>query len=203
MGAYAVKPRFRATLRGVEHLAVLRGVSADQITATGCACVLAAAAAVLAATLNPLWVIAAASLVILRLACNALDGMVATDTNTARPLGQVYNEFADRIGDVAVLIAVTVRADLVWLGLAAIALTLLSSHMGTLAASAGGTRQYIGVMGKADRMILLALAAVVALFLDQSQVFSVYLTVVAVGCLLTLFQRARAVRRELIGLTPR
>jgi hypothetical protein len=75
--------------------------------------------------------------------------------------------------------------------------------MGTLAASAGGTRQYIGVMGKADRMILLALAAVVALFLDQSQVFSVYLTVVAVGCLLTLFQRARAVRRELIGLTPR
>jgi phosphatidylglycerophosphate synthase len=165
--------------------------------------VLAAAAAVLAATLNPLWVIAAASLVILRLACNALDGMVATDTNTARPLGQVYNEFADRIGDVAVLIAVTVRADLVWLGLAAIVLTLLSSHMGTLAASAGGTRQYIGVMGKADRMILLALAAVVALFLDQSQVFSVYLTVVAVGCLLTLFQRTRAVRRELIGLTPR
>jgi hypothetical protein len=75
--------------------------------------------------------------------------------------------------------------------------------MGTLAASAGGTRQYIGVMGKADRMILLALAAVVALLLDQSQVFDAYLTVVAVGCFITLLQRARAVRRELIGLTPR
>jgi len=203
MGVYAVKPRFRASLRGVEHFAVRGGVTADQITAVGCACALAAAAAVLAAGFNPLWLIAVASLVVIRLSCNALDGMVATDTNSARPLGQVYNEFADRVGDAAILIAVTLRTDFVWLGLAAIVLMLLCSYLGTLAAAAGGARQYIGVMGKADRMILLALAATVAMFLAQPEVFVAYLMVVAVGCLITIVQRARVIRRELLGLTSR
>jgi phosphatidylglycerophosphate synthase len=199
MGVYAIKPRFRTGLRGLEHRLIARGVSADQLTTAGTVFALSAAASVLLSSLHPAWLIAVTPLVLLRLTCNALDGMVAVDTRTARPLGHVYNEFSDRVGDAAILTAVTVRTDNPWLGAAALVLVLLSSYLGTVAAAAGGTRQYIGVMGKADRMVLLAFAAPLAEVVGLP-VLNDFLVLVAVGSVVTLTQRARAIRRELTGV---
>lgn len=202
-GIYAIKPAFRRSLTGVERQLVRLGVGADAVTATGMVCALAAAGAVVLARGAPLWLVAVGPLVLLRLTCNALDGMIAQHTNTARPLGQVYNEVCDRTGDAAILLAVTVCSGAVVPGAAALTLSLLSSYLGTAAAAAGGTRQYGGVMGKADRLVLLAVAAPIALALANRPVLAWYLVVVAAGAGVTLLQRALAVRRDLHGLEYR
>lgn len=203
MGIYAVKPRFRKSLRGLEQRAINAGVSADQLTTAGAMFALAAGVAVLLSALSPLWLIAAAPLVLMRLVCNALDGMIACDTGCARPLGQVYNEFADRVGDSAILLAITLRSGSLVLGAATLTLVLLTSYLGTVAAAAGGTRQYVGVMGKADRMVILAAALPVAAFTPGFPVLAGYLATVAVGSALTMLQRWFAIQRELSGASYR
>jgi CDP-diacylglycerol--glycerol-3-phosphate 3-phosphatidyltransferase len=198
MGLYAVKPRFRASLRRPERLLIARGVSADDLTVAGLGCALGAAAVVTASGVSPLWLLAVTPLVILRLACNALDGMVATTTGAARPLGQIFNEFSDRVADAAVLLAITVRTGSTLLGALTLTTVLLSSYLGTAAAAAGGTRQYVGVMGKADRMVLLAVVVPLAVFVGPA-LLRWYLVAVAFGATITLAQRGRAIRRELRG----
>lgn len=194
---YSLKPRFRASLRGVERAVIARGINADQVTAAGLACGVGAAMAILLSATSLLWLLCVPALVLARLACNALDGMIAVDTNHARPIGQVANEFADRIADVCILIAMSMRAGSPLLGIGTLALVLLTSYLGTAAQAAGGTRQYIGVMGKADRMILLALAAPVAASGPAGAVLAAVLGVIAAGSAVTIAQRWSAIHREL------
>jgi CDP-diacylglycerol--glycerol-3-phosphate 3-phosphatidyltransferase len=197
MGVYAIKPRFRSALRGIEATLIARGVTADQLTGGGLAAALAMAGAVVAtAQVSLLW-LAVPALAVARLACNALDGMVASSTGSARPLGQVFNETADRVADAAVLLAITERSNHVLLGAACIAAVLCTSYLGTVAAAAGGTRQYGGVMGKADRMLLIAAAAPLALLLPTAAVLRSVLAVITAGVTVTFVQRCSAIRRDL------
>jgi archaetidylinositol phosphate synthase len=66
---------------------------------------------------------------------------------------------------------------------------LLSSYIGTAAKAAGGRRQYGGIMGKADRMIYLSIAAVLAYLLPGVPVMRYFLIIVAAGLCVTIVQR--------------
>jgi len=203
MGVYALKPRFRAALRGAETSLVSRGVSADAVTFAGLGCAVAIAGACVVSVQLPLLLVAVAPLAVARLACNALDGMIATATATARPAGLVLNEMCDRVSDCAVIGAVAVRAGSPWAGLAALGLVLLSSAAGVTSAAAGGRRQYGGVMGKADRMLLLAAVASIAALTRVDAALTGWLIAVAAGAAITLAQRCVAIRRELGGAALR
>src|SRR5262249_14487971 len=117
-------------------------------------------------------------IVLARTALNALDGLVARGTGLARPWGEVLNEVGDRLADIALFggVALAPGSDL---GLGAVALVamLLSSYIGTVAKAAGGHRQYGGVMGKADRMIALGVAATLAFCLPGVPVFRGFLII--------------------------
>ena len=76
-------------------------------------------------------------------------------------------------------------------------LMLLSSYLGTAAKAAGGTREYGGVMGKADRMIYLSVAALLAYVVPALPVFRVFLVVVGAGLVVTIVQRLGKVHRAL------
>jgi phosphatidylglycerophosphate synthase len=128
-----------------------------------------------------------------RTALNALDGLVARRAGLARPWGEVLNELGDRLADVALLggLALAPTSD-GRLGAAALVATLLASQVGVLGKAAGGPRQYGGVMGKADRMLYLALAALVAGPARRPEWLNAYLALVLGGALATLVQRGRA-----------
>lgn len=66
---------------------------------------------------------------------------------------------------------------------------LLASYLGTVSKAAGGPRQYGGVMGKADRMLLLSLAGPLAFFTDQAAVVNSLFAAVLCGSVLTIVQR--------------
>lgn len=83
------------------------------------------------------------------------------------------------------------------LGAVVIIVMLLSSYLGTAAKAAGGKRQYIGVMGKADRMIYLSIASVLAFLLQALPIYSIYLGIVLVGLLSTIVQRLEASHADL------
>jgi phosphatidylglycerophosphate synthase len=190
MGIYAIKPAFQRSLRPIEDLLVDRNVHPDAITLGALGLSVAGGVAFAFAAEQPLALLAAPAVALGRTAMNALDGLVAKRTGKARAWGEVLNEFSDRLADVALLggLALAGFADL-WLASAAIIAVLLVSYLGILSKAAGGSRQYGGVMGKADRMILLGVAVPLAIFFDANVVITALFGIVLAGAAITIVQR--------------
>jgi CDP-diacylglycerol--glycerol-3-phosphate 3-phosphatidyltransferase len=161
VGVYGLKPRFRAALRPV--LAFACRFSPNAVSGAAVAFALLAG---LGLALSPRWpwlLLAVPVLLFLRIAANALDGMVAQERGLASPRGEMVNEFSDRVNDTLILAGLAAgRLADVRLVAAALAGTLLVSYLGILPKAAGGSRRYDGPLGKADRMLLLGLACVAA-----------------------------------------
>jgi CDP-diacylglycerol--glycerol-3-phosphate 3-phosphatidyltransferase len=125
--------------------------------------------------------------------------MVASTTGTARPVGDVFNEVADRVGDVAVLLPFVLVSDVNDVLVAGtIAATLVTSFLGLAVKAAGGSRVYTGIMAKPDRMFVVGAAAVAGLVIDDpGTAFTAALWVILVGVGITFLLRAAEARREL------
>jgi CDP-diacylglycerol---glycerol-3-phosphate 3-phosphatidyltransferase len=197
-GIYQVKPAFQRSLGGVERWLVERRVHPDRLTYAALALSIGGGVALYLAP-DHRWLLALVPIVALvRTALNALDGLVAKRTGLARPWGEVLNEFCDRLADVALVGGVALAAPtLHLLGGAAVVLMLLTSYLAILSKAAGGRRQYAGPMGKADRMLLLGLTAVVGLLLPLDLAYNGFLVLVLLGLMVTLAARARATYRDL------
>ena len=199
-GIYVLKPAFQRSLAGIERWLVARRVHPDWIT--GAALVLSVVGGVcLYAAPGRLWPLALVPVIaVVRTALNALDGLVAVRTGLARPWGEVLNELSDRFADVALLGGLALATpSYPILGAAAIITMLLSSYLAILSKAAGGRRQYMGPMGKADRMVLLIIGAPFGFVLPLVWVYNGILAIVLVGCLVTLIRRAQATHADLQG----
>lgn len=199
-GIYSIKPGFQRLLLPLEDLAVARRWHPDLIT--GAALALSAACGIcLAASCQPglLGLLCLTpAFAFSRTALNALDGLVAKRRGMARPWGEVLNEFSDRLSDLFIFVGLAyckyANSGLV---LASLLAVFLSSFLGVLSKSAGGPRQFGGLMGKADRMVLLAFFGPLACLFAQFKVcepgivLNIFASLVLFGSLLTIWQRAR------------
>ncbi|MGQ0847563.1 MAG: CDP-alcohol phosphatidyltransferase family protein [Actinomycetota bacterium] len=198
MAIYRFKPIFRNALSPIKEVLVRVGVSADAVTVAGVVFAGLAGLGIWLGKDGSPWLLLVAAGAFIRTAANALDGMVAASTGTARPLGEVLNETADRVGDVAAFLPIALVPEVNHLLVSAtLAAMLISSFLGVVVKAAGGPRVYSGIMGKPDRMFVLGVASMVAIVLDPGAVFSAALWIVLVGSIVTIIQRAIVARREL------
>lgn len=187
MGIYSLKPAFQKSLMGTRDALVGAGVGPDAITYAALFFSLLGGGAL---AISPDFrgaLLTVPVFAIGRTALNALDGMVAKATGVARPFGEMLNEFLDRIADAVWFAGLALAIDPV-LMLATLAGVLVSSYLGTAVKAAGGPRIYSGVMGKADRMIVLSVGAVVA-FVAGLQILRYTAILIAVGVAVTIVQR--------------
>lgn len=193
-GLYAIKPWFVRRLRGVEDVLVSLRVSADALTWGAVVTAAFAAGAVAAGAHSPLLWLAVAPLALARIALNALDGSVARRTGTARPSGALLNESCDRIADALFLapLALIVHPALAFGALAA---TVLASFAGVLSQALTGVRDYGGPMGKADRMLVIGIASLIAPAVPRAWTFAA--TTIALGALVTAAARVARTHERL------
>ncbi|MFO1420811.1 MAG: CDP-alcohol phosphatidyltransferase family protein [Candidatus Competibacteraceae bacterium] len=194
---YSLKPGFQNRLRPVARWLHRRGVSANRVTlaALGLA---VATGGVLALWPGPATLLLLPAVLFLRMALNALDGMLAREFQQPTPLGAVLNELGDVLADAFLYlpliavpgIPVPLVVSLVWLA-------LLSEFCGVVAVQIGSGRRHEGPMGKSDRALLLG---GIALLLGCGAPAGFWLTavlVVANGLLaLTCVNRLRSALRE-------
>ena len=121
--------------------------------------ILAGVAIVASPRMWPVLLPASALLVILSGLFDALDGKVARLTGKTSRRGDLLDHVLDRYADVVMVGAVAVSA---WcdpyLGLLAIIGMLMTSYMGTQCQAIGAGRLYSGLLGRADRVVLLTIA---------------------------------------------
>jgi CDP-diacylglycerol--glycerol-3-phosphate 3-phosphatidyltransferase len=199
VGIYSLKPAFRRALSPTARLLIRAGFSADTLTALGLVFAAVAGLGVWLGRDANAWLLLVPVGALLRTAANALDGMIATTTRTTRPLGDVFNEVADRIGDVAVLfplVLVPEVSDSLVAG--TLAASLVTSYLGIAVKAAGGPRVYTGIMGKPDRMFVVGAAAIIGLVLDDpGTAFTWALWIILTGALITFWRRVSEARRQL------
>lgn len=100
---------------------------------------------------------------------DALDGRVAKLTGKASARGDFLDHVLDRYADILVLGGISFGTYCpLPLGFLAVLGVLLASYMGTQAQAVGVGRQYGGLLGRADRLVLLIVVTAFQLLVDPS-----------------------------------
>jgi CDP-diacylglycerol--glycerol-3-phosphate 3-phosphatidyltransferase len=190
---YQLKPRFQNLLRPLVQRLFDRGITANQVTLGACAIslVVGGLAAVFAAhawvfALIPLWMI-------VRMALNAIDGMLAREFGQKSRLGAYLNELTDVIADSALFLpfALLPEVNLVLVVLVTL-LAIFSEYAGVLGPMVGASRRYDGPMGKSDRAFCFGvLGAGVAIGWLSALWINGVLAVIAALLVYTLINRIR------------
>ncbi|GAA6143120.1 CDP-alcohol phosphatidyltransferase family protein [Hydrogenophaga sp. 5NK40-0174] len=165
MSIYKIKPQFQALLRpGVQRLHDW-GVTANQVTLSACAISIGiglwlffAAPPIMAFLAIPVWML-------VRMAFNAVDGMLAREHGHASKLGAYLNELTDVISDAALYAPFALVAPFQPFAVGTvIVLAGMSEFAGALGPTVGATRRYDGPMGKSDRAFVFGLLGTLVAF---------------------------------------
>jgi CDP-diacylglycerol--glycerol-3-phosphate 3-phosphatidyltransferase len=106
------------------------------------------------------FILLAGILVILNSVFDALDGLIARKSNRATPRGDFLDHVIDRYSDVFIICSIFFAGYVPWqVGVAAIVGVLLTSYLGTQAQALSLGRYYGGILGRADRLVVIILAA--------------------------------------------
>jgi CDP-diacylglycerol--glycerol-3-phosphate 3-phosphatidyltransferase len=125
------------------------GVTANQVTLFACGLSIATGVLIV---LRPAFLIVLPAVLLIRMALNAIDGILAREFGQKSALGAYLNELTDVVSD-AFLYFPFARIpgfDPIWIG-AVIVLAVISEMAGVLGLTVGGSRRYDGPMGKSDR----------------------------------------------------
>ena len=152
---YDLKPGFQGLLRPLVTRLAAAGITANQITIV--AGVASVSLGVWLAVEHRGWILLPVFLFV-RMALNAMDGMLAREHGQTSRLGAVLNELMDVISDAALTLPfATLRG---WNPLevaGAIFFAALTEMAGVIALTIGGTRRNDGPFGKSDRALTLGI----------------------------------------------
>jgi CDP-diacylglycerol---glycerol-3-phosphate 3-phosphatidyltransferase len=192
---YDLKPRFQAQLRPLAGRLAARGISANQVTLA------AVLLSVLAGGLVALAEGAFGTLLLVpivlfvRMALNAIDGMLAREHAMASDLGAALNELGDIVSDAALYLplALVPGAPAFWIVLFVLA-AALTEAAGLIGPLLGRERRYDGPMGKSDRALAVgAVALLLGLGVPAGFWLDIVFAIAFALALLTAVRRVHAV----------
>jgi len=190
---YQLKPHFQALLRPLVQRLYDSGITANQVTLAALVVSLAVAAAV-ALLIEHLWIFLLIPLwMLLRMALNAIDGMLAREFGQQSKLGAYLNELCDVAADAALYLPLALVTG-VWPAAVVLVVVLaaLTEYAGVLGPMVGASRRYDGPMGKSDRAFAFGvLATGVALGLLPAAWINGLLLLIVGLSILTLSNRVR------------
>lgn len=122
---------------------------------------------------------------------DAIDGAVAQLTGIASQAGDYLDHVFDRYADIFIITGVIAWGMVVWtstvpawaIGIFALTGVLMSSYLGTQAQAVGLKRNYGGLLGRADRLVLLIVFGAVEVVFPSPLLFGLP----ALGWLMVIF----------------
>ena len=150
---------------------------------------------------NKIYLLLGSLMVFLTAVFDALDGIVARERNLSSKRGDLVDHTLDRVADIIIVggIALGPLVDIT-VGFSSIIGILMLSYMGTQAQAVGAGREYAGLLGRADRLVVLAIVPVIQYF-DEGYGNLNYMTlmcyVFAIVCILSAIYRFQRIWKEL------
>lgn len=197
---YDIKPRFQALLRPLVRRLAKAGYTANQVTivAMGVSVLVGLLIGLVAPYWTWLWGLLPLWLFV-RMALNAIDGMLAREHGQASKLGAILNELGDVIADAGLylLLALTPVFALWPLALFVLA-AMLTEMTGVIGVQIGASRRYDGPLGKSDRALAFGIIGLLlALGVPAAYWLNPVVWLLAALCLWTVYKRARKALQEI------
>ena len=189
---YKLKTKFQNLLMPICEKLVKLKVSPNQITVTTVLLNIVFAGLIYKFSDYKLIYLTVPIFLFLRMALNALDGMIANKFNQKTKMGVFYNEAGDIVSDTVFfyvflkVIGISEVYNLVF-----VFLSILSEYVGVTAMMVDNKRHYEGPMGKSDRAFLISLLAIVYYFIGNKY-FDYVLILAIVLLVFTIFNRIRS-----------
>ncbi len=141
----------------------------------------------------------------LRLLCNLIDGMVAIEGGKKSAVGDIYNEFPDRLSDSFIIIGAGIAGGTetsLILSLVAALLAMFTAYTRLLGGAVGVKQYFSGPMAKQHRMALLTVFTLICVISPikpdiNLQVYPIALAVIIAGCIVTVWRRVSYIARDL------
>ena len=151
--------------------------------------------------INKSYLLLGSLMVFLTAVFDALDGIVARERNLSSKRGDLVDHTLDRVADIIIVggIALGPLVDIT-VGFSAIIGILMLSYMGTQAQAVGAGREYAGLLGRADRLVVLTVVPIIQYF-DKGYGELNYMTLMsyifAIICTLSAMYRFQRIWKEL------
>lgn len=160
ISVYQLKSSFQNLLTPITMKLYRANVSANQVTLFTFFCSLLMAVILITANDVAIWLLLPIFM-FLRMAGNAIDGMLARQHNQQTDVGFLLNEITDILADAALLLAFSAIAgfDSYWI-ISLLLLTWLSEFIALIVQIINGERDNSGPMGKSDRALFLSIFAI-------------------------------------------
>jgi CDP-diacylglycerol--glycerol-3-phosphate 3-phosphatidyltransferase len=199
MTIYDLKPAFQDLLRPACSVLAKAGITANQVTLAAMFLSIATGAALIVSGADRWALFLVPAVLSLRMALNAIDGMLAREHGMQSALGGLLNELGDVVSDAALYLPFGLIAGISPVAVVAtVVLAALSEMTGVVAVQIGASRRYDGPMGKSDRAAAFGLLAVLlACGLEPGAWANAGLLVVAMLTAATILRRARGALDEL------
>ncbi|MBU2996810.1 CDP-alcohol phosphatidyltransferase family protein [Cellulophaga baltica] len=173
---YKLKPKFQQLLNPVLVFLHQREITANQITIGSVILSLIIALLFWNADAYNWFFLSLPIGLLLRMALNALDGMMARKFNQMSKLGEILNEVGDIVSDVIIFFPLLkFQSESLYLVVVFITLSVINEFAGLLGKAIGGERRYDGPMGKSDRALLLGVYGLILFFGVDVSGFSTYI----------------------------
>ena len=188
---YNLKSRFQSLLRPCTRALARAGITANQVTVSALILSLLSGVTIAAFPTQNWPLLALPFVLFIRMALNAIDGMLAREHNMKSAFGAMLNELGDVVSDSVIYLAFAFIA-----GISSIAIVLvvvfaiLSEMAGVVAIQIGASRRYDGPMGKSDRAFWFGAAAIgIGLGVLPTEWINIGLWVIAALLLYTIYNR--------------
>ena len=193
ISVYKLKPKFQQVLTPVLNVLYRAGVSANQITLASIFLSLIIGVFFWYADINHFFFLALPVGLFLRMALNALDGMMARVYHQQSKTGEILNELGDIVSDLFIYFPLLkYETSALYLVVSFLCLSVVNEFSGVLAKSIGGQRRYDGPMGKSDRAFLMGVYGLLAYFHIDISSSSLYIfAVINLLLLLSTFLRIK------------
>jgi phosphatidylglycerophosphate synthase len=197
---YQLKSKFQNLLRPFSNALYRAGLTANHVTVAAMVLSFASGAA-LAYFGDRRRLLLLPAVLFLRMALNAIDGMLAREHNQKTALGAILNELGDVSSDAALYLPLAIIPPFQWIPMVLIVLFAIFSEMtGLIGVQIGASRRYDGPMGKSDRALVFGgLGLLLGLNLPIVRVVPYVLWAVLLLLLLTVVNRARGALAEVRG----
>ena len=101
--------------------------------------------------------------------CDSMDGAIARELKTQSLRGDFLDHAVDRYADIFIITGIFAGGIVPWqIGVFALTGVLMASYLGTQAQAVGVGRYYGGVLGRADRLVLILAVGIIGLLFPIS-----------------------------------
>ncbi len=197
ISVYQLKPKFQNLLRPIVKKLYSLNVTANQVTILAMLLSMIIGFTVWYFSYNSFIYLILPVFLFIRMALNAIDGILAKEFGQKSKLGGILNELGDIYSDTAIFLGLwnIVCNHLVFILL--IVFSIISETAGILGAVVGNGRRYDGPMGKSDRAFVISCLSILLAFkIINEKIVNIIFIIMIILLNYTIFNRIKNCLKE-------